>query len=173
MTKKIQKESLQEISLNKEKDKNDNPTKINNNIEINISNNTSDIKKLTVQSEVSKSPKKDNISSNNKNVIIKESSLPYLASKEFNGNNNIIKTPLRQETNHLNFQEKVKFNHQQKSNVGKDNGNDCNIHRNSISKRSPIYSYFDESQKFLSEQYSEENLLYLTGNRNKNMSTCS
>ena len=29
-----------------------------------------------------------------------------------------------------------------------------------------IYSYFDESQKHLSEQYGEENLFNLTGKRN-------
>ena len=165
MIKEIQEEPLQEISLNKDIDKNDESSKKkNNNIENKISNITSDIKKLNIQSEVAKSPTNDNILSEQKNKIIKQSPLSSLTSNDFSGNKNITKTPLRQG----NFQEKVKYNFQQKSNVGKDKGNDYNSHRNSISMRSPIYSYFDESQKFLSEQYSEENLLGLTGNKNKN-----
>ena len=80
--------------------------------------------------------------------------------------NNQIRTPLRQDSTPFNYMQKTKVNFQEKLNIGNNSGSKFKSHRNSISMRTPIYSYFDESQKFLSEQYSEENL-FKTGQINR------
>ena len=99
------------------------------------------------------------------------SSLSSLISNELkcNTNNNQYKTPLRKGSSPLNYKQKPKYNYQEKLNMEKGTGTQFKNHRNSISIRSPIYSYFDESQKFLNEHYSEENIFNLPGNnKNKN-----
>ena len=185
MIKEIQEEPFQEQSLNKENSKNEEPSKNYTNPENQISKITSDLNKLTIDSEVSKSPKKestlinkDKEEKNNKEEIELEpkqkdikknltlSSFSSLISNDINTNNQ-IKTPLRQDSVPFNFKQKAKVNFQEKSNIGTGTGNEYKIHRNSNSMRSPIYSYFDESQRFLCEQYSEENLLNLTRRNNK------
>ena len=187
MIKEIQEESLQEKALNKDMSKNDELSKNDSNIEIKTIQNTSDINISTLNSEVSKSPKIKNILTNNnkegnklngKNEFNLKSehpnekpysSLSSLISNELkcNTNNNQYKTPLRKGSSPLNYKQKPKYNYQEKLNMEKETGTKFKNHRNSISIRSPIYSYFDESQKFLNEHYSEENIFNLPGN-NKN-----
>ena len=72
--------------------------------------------------------------------------LSSLISNDINMNNSQIKTSLKQDSAPFNFKQKGKVNFQEKTIVGTASGNEYNYHRNSISKRSPIYSYFDESQ---------------------------
>lgn len=191
MIKEIQEEPLQEqSSSNKDTSKKDEQNKKDINTENIIYSMSSDINKLSIKSEESKSPIKENISLNKeesskiekkennlqdnkngnefkKNFLKKNLTLSSLLSNDINKNNSQFKTPLRQDSAPFNYKQKSKVNFQEKSSVGTASGNEFKNHRNSISMRSPIYSYFDESQKFLSEQYSEENLFNLTGHKNK------
>ena len=197
MIKEIQEEPFQEQSLNKDSSKNVEPPKNDTSTENIVSKLTSDLNSLSIRYEVSKSPEPkkeinlidDNAITNKdkeeEEKIIKNkeeevesdikiknqkknltlSSLSSLKSNDIP--NEQIKTPLRQDSASFNFKQKNKPNFQEKAKIGTNTGNDFKSHRNSNSMRSPIYSYFDESQKFLSEQYSEEKLLHLPRRNNK------
>ena len=171
----IKEEPFQEQSLiNKDATKIVEPIKKDICEEIHLSSLTSDLNKLSINSESFNSPKKE-ITINKEDISEKEYinfpkknlNLSSLISNDINMNNSQIKTPLKQDSAPFNFKQKGKVNFQEKTIVGTASGNEYNYHRNSISMRSPIYSYFDESQKYLSEQYGEENLINLTGKRNK------
>ena len=171
----IKEEPFQEQSLiNKDATKIVEPIKKDICEEIHLSSLTSDLNKLSINSESFNSPKKE-ITINKEDISEKEYinfpkknlTLSSLISNDINMNNSQIKTPLKQDSAPFNFKQKGKVNFQEKTIVGTASGNEYNYHRNSISMRSPIYSYFDESQKYLSEQYGEENFINLTGKRNK------
>ena len=196
MIKEIQEEPFQEQSLNKDSSKNVEPSKNDTNTENKVSKISSELNLLSLGSEVSKSPKTKKESKEiedttiiskdkeveqktkneqeepefeiNQQKVKKNLTLPSLSSLISNDiPQNQIKTPLRQDSAPFNFKQKTKVNFQEKSKIGANTGNDFQNHRNSNSMRSPIYSYFDESQRFLSEQYSEEKLLNLTRRNNE------
>ena len=177
MMKEIQEEPIQELSLSsKDIIKKDEPLKNDTNIENFVSNITTDIGKLSIKSEPFKSPKKEiiinkeDISKTEKDDVNKKEkelftnfpkknlTLSSLISNDINANNSQTKTPLKQDSAPFSFKQKGK-NFQEKSSVGTASGNEYKYHRNSISMKNLIYSYFDESQKYLSEQYGEENYL--------------
>ena len=194
--KEIQEEPFQEQSLINDNSKISESLQKENNPENQILTMASNLNQLSLRSDSSKSIKKEdnnNISSSKEkeekiNPIEKEkSNEPENESKKIQKknltlssiiindnntninkiiNNNQIRTPLRQDSAPFNYKQKTKVNFQEKLNMGNNSGSEFKSHRNSISMRSPIYSYFDESQKFLSEQYSEENL-FKTGQINR------
>jgi hypothetical protein len=181
MIKEIQEEPSQDQSLSKDMQKKDEPKQKDLNSDNQNINITSELNKLSINSDESKSSNKDtdskkeneDINQNESKIQKKKLTLSksISISNDINTNNNLIKTPLRKDSTPYNFKQKAKINFQEKSNLGNGSGNEYKYHRNSISLKSPIYSYFDQSQKFLSEQYSEENLFNLTGKRNKKISS--
>lgn len=188
MIKETQEETVQDQSLSKDLSKNSEPMqKPPNDIQNQISQLTSEQGKVSVSSESTKSQINQKLSVNKENIIKKEeinkineeeeseskqgslkNNLALSIKNDVNVNNSHIKTPLMQDSQNINYKQKTKLNFQEKSSVGASTGNDFKSHRNSISMRSPIYSYFDESQRYLSEQYSEENLFNLTGQKKNN-----
>ena len=188
MIKETQEETVQDQSLSKDLSKNSEPLqKPPNDIQNQISQLTSEQGKVSVSSESTKSQINQKLSVNKENIIKKEeinkineeeeseskqgslkNNLALSIKNDVNVNNSHIKTPLMQDSQNINYKQKTKLNFQEKSSVGASTGNDFKSHRNSISMRSPIYSYFDESQRYLSEQYSEENLFNLTGQKKNN-----
>ncbi len=192
MIKETPEEVAQSQSLSKDISKNSEPLqKPPNDIQNPISQLTSEQGKISVSSEPTKPQINPKISANKENIITKEeinkikeeevneskqgtlkNNLTLSTTNDANANNSHIKTPLKQDSQNINYKQKTKLNFQEKSSIGASNGNDFKSHTNSISMKSPIYSYFDESQKYLSEQYSEENLFNLTGQK-KNKKTPS
>ena len=192
MIKEIQEEPMQEQSLTKDIIKKDETSKINENIAKNQNITlASDLKELPIRSESPKSPKKEYTFVNKENIIKNgsdennsqqqeeskiESKKPPKKNLTFStpisydiymNNDNKIKTPLRQDSHPFNFKQKTKVNFQKKLSMGTYTGNEFKSDRYSISMISPICSYFDGSQKILSEKYNEENLFNLTGQKNK------
>jgi len=192
MIKEIQEEPMQEQSLTKDIIKKDETSKINENIAKNKNITlASDLKELPIRSESPKSPKKEYTFVNKENIIKNgsdennsqqqeeskiESKKPPKKNLTFStpisydiymNNDNKIKTPLRQDSHPFNFKQKTKVNFQKKLSMGAYTGNEFKSDRYSISMISPICSYFDGSQKILSEKYNEENLFNLTGQKNK------
>lgn len=79
-----------------------------------------------------------------------------------NKNNNQINTPLKNDSESFNYIKKTKLNFQEKSTIENTSDSEFKFRCNSISMRSPIFSYFNESQKFLNDKYNEKNFKSLT-----------
>ena len=154
----------------------------------NINNINLCLKNLNIGLEQSDSPKKENHFvnkelnnktqlesednlNNNKNVENSRKEKYNISPKEekhiHNINNNKTKTPLKSHNSPLNFQLKKSANFQMKSRKNTYTENDFNPpNYNSLNIKSPIYSYYDQSQKFLSENYNGDNYLNYSENKN-------
>ena len=132
--------------------------------EIPIVNKENNNNKLKVDLE----DNQGNINKNDENIGKKKLSSSQLDKKGIN-NNKKIKTPIKQHNSPLNFQLKKNINFQMKSRKNTYTESDINssAYYNSKNIKSPIYSYFDQSQKFLSENYNEDNN-YFNYTENKN-----
>ena len=151
-----------------------------------IKNITSEFSHLKINSELSKSPKnttqiayneinnktkldlEDNLNNPNKIIenIGKENSNISSLDEKLNNYNKKLKTPLKLQSSPGNFQLKPNANFQMKSRKNTYTESDFNTaHFNQINIKSPIYSYFDQSQKFLSENYSGDGYMNFSENR--------
>ena len=178
------------IKESSEDSANENPKITKNNEQKALSSSSKEIKKLSskfnelnINSVLSKSPKKSasivyneiNKNSNlelddnsNKNIekIGKENiNISPLDEKIINSNKK-INTPLKLQSSPGNFKLKPNANFQMKSRKNTYTESDFNSsHFNQINIKSPIYSYFDQSQKFLSENYNGDGLIKFPENK--------
>ena len=178
------------IKESSEDSANENPKITNNNEQKPLSSSSKEIKKLSskfkqlnLNSELSKSPKKStsivyneiNKKSNlelednsNKNIekIGKEIIHISPLDEKIINNNKKINTPLKLQSSPGNFKLKPNANFQMKSRKNTYTESDFNLsHFNQINLKSPIYSYFDQSQKFLSENYNGDGYIKLSENK--------
>ena len=84
-------------------------------------------------------------------------------------NNKKTKTPLKQQSSPMNFQLKRIGNFQMKPRKNTFTESDYynSSKYNSMNIKSPIYSYFDQSQKYLSANYNGENYFNYSENKNE------
>ena len=168
------------------KDKQDEPKELSSNPK-DINNLNSGISNLNINSEQSNQPKKEmpivNKDSESKNKLDLEdntnsiknieplekenSNLSALDEKNFN--NNKTKTPLKPQSSPMNFQLKKNANFQMKARKNTFTESDYyeSSRYNSIKMKSPIYSYFDQSQKYLSANYNGDNYFNYSENKNE------
>lgn len=168
------------------KDKQDEPKELSSNSK-NINNLNSGIIKLNINSEQANQPKKempivykDSESKNKlelednpnsiKNIESLEKENSNLSALDEKGiNNNKTKTPLKQQNSPMNFQLKRIGNFQMKPRKNTFTESDYynSSKYNSMNIKSPIYSYFDQSQKYLSANYNGENYFNYSENKNE------
>ena len=156
-----------------------------NSKDINIVN--SGINNININSEQTKFPKKDiqiqivnkeletknklEIEDNqnkNKNIESLEKENLNLSPLEEKPiiNNNKSNTPIKPQSSPLNFQLKRNANFQMKSRKNTFTEGDYNQkYINSMNIKSPIYSYYDQSQKYLSANYNGENYFNYSENK--------
>ena len=168
------------------KDKQDEPKELSSNSK-NINNLNSGIIKLNINSEQANQPKKEmpivykdsesknklelednpNSIKNIESLEKENSNLSALDDKSIN--NNKTKTPQKQQNSPMNFQLKRIGNFQMKPRKNTFTESDYynSSKYNSMNIKSPIYSYFDQSQKYLSANYNGENYFNYSENKNE------